>query len=131
MTRRPFTVAFAVTALAFVLMSDTAPAKTLAPKKITISLKAPATNYKVKITELRIVGNEVWVLASVSSSGLGGAAITTIKDSVTANTTLKTVKIFVTGKTWNWKNKANIKFIKTVADLGATWKKGSKISFTR
>jgi hypothetical protein len=117
--------------VATALLTQWAVAKSVPAKVITISLQAPATNYKIKITEIKQVGTEVWVLAQITSKGIGGQAITTIADSVNAMTTAKIVKLFAIGKSWNWANKAKIKFVKTAADLGAGWKKGTKISFSR
>ena len=106
-------------------------AKEAPHQRITISFKAPATNYRVKISKIRQVGKELWVLAHVSSEGLGGQAITSISDKVKVYNMTKPIRYFATGKTWNWKNKAPVKFVQSEKDLGKRWASGETVELIR
>ncbi|MDX1564381.1 MAG: hypothetical protein R3236_03195 [Phycisphaeraceae bacterium] len=130
MLRRRF---FSWTALGLIVLTGGAclAAKEAPHQLITISFKAPATNYRVKIKQVRQVGKELWVLAEISKKGLGGQAITTISDRVKVYNTLRKVRFFATGKTWNWKNKADVKFIDSEKDLGKRWASGEPLDLIR
>ena len=81
-------------------------------EKVEVAIDAPATNYRIQIQEIRKVGEELWVLSEVSTlGGLGGAAITTVRDSVIIEKTGLPQKHFVAGKSWGWAEPKTVTYL--------------------
>ncbi|MFT5129654.1 MAG: hypothetical protein ACI8W8_003279 [Rhodothermales bacterium] len=73
-------------------------------RTITIEDQAPASNWRLLISEIWMLGDELIVVSEFSRQGdIGAAVITTVGDSVTIRAP-KSLKIrhYVLGKEWNW-----------------------------
>ena len=95
-----------------------------ARRAIEVAIQSPATNYAIEIQEIRIVGEELWVLSQVRMVGdIGGAAITEIKDKVEVpvGESLK-VKHFVAGKSWNWAEPKTVTYLTKEGMTDEKWK---------
>jgi len=75
-------------------------------RSIEVRLTLPGSGYSYRVTEVRQVGEELWVLTDVQPKGVGTAAITTAKAKaafgVPAKLAKARVRQLVRGKTWNW-----------------------------
>lgn len=100
-------------------------------EKIEIAIDAPATNYQIKIVEIRKVKGEYWVLSEVSKVGeIGGAAITKIRDTVLLEKTGASVpqKHFVAGKSWGWAEPNTVTYLaKGEKMTDEKWKEGEVV----
>lgn len=102
------------------------------PEKVEIAIDSPATNYRIKIQEIRMVGAEIWVLSEVGTAGdIGGAAITTIRDVVLIEHTGLPHKHFVAGKSWGWAEPKTVTYLPVGEGMtDEKWKAG-KVIWTR
>ena len=108
-------------ALVFCALAPTAPganAKTRT-QEIAVALKVPDGAWKLAIEEVRLVKKELWVLAAVSRDPdvMGISMITTLKAKVKVDAPDLPTKVFVVGKTWNWKGKEPYKFIESRKEI--------------
>lgn len=80
---------------------------------IRVSLKVPDTAWKLKIEEVYTGDRALIVLAELRRppGQLGALAITTTSDSVRLPVTPQPIRVFVLGKTWNWRNEEPYKFL--------------------
>ena len=74
-------------------------------QKITVEMDTPSTAWTVSILEVYQTKTNIVVLSQLKSVGIGGAAISRVKDSVSISGAKLPVKHYVLGKTWNWPNK--------------------------
>ena len=74
-------------------------------QKITVEMDTPSTAWTVSILEVHQTKTEIIVLSQLKSAGIGGAAISRVKDSVSITGAKLPVKHYVLGKNWNWPNK--------------------------
>jgi len=105
--------------------ASAAPGRT-AKRTIRIKLDAPDSGWSVRILQAKKVGKELWVLSALQHGGdIATMAITPVEDAavVEASEDLP-VRHFVLNKTWDWKNKEDITFIRGVPDLGRNWALG-------
>ena len=96
------------------------PAK-LAFRKIEVAFAVPNPSYTVWITDIRKVGDEVWVRGEVAQfrgepDRVWPAVISEVKAGLSIRLPDLPLKYIITGKSWNWANKENYTF---VADLKA------------
>lgn len=72
--------------------------------KITVTLEAPASNYRIRIEEVYDVGTEFWALSSIERQGdLGAAVITSLRDEIPLTLPVnRRLKQKILGKDWNW-----------------------------
>ena len=73
-------------------------------RTITVEDQTPASNWRILISEIWMLGDDLVVVSEFSRRGdIGAAVITTVRDSVTvrAPKSLK-VRHYVLGKKWNW-----------------------------
>ncbi len=88
-------------------------------KEITVELQVPDTTWTLQIKEVCEVGNELWVVSNLSqaSNMMGAQIISTITDSIELGAPDLPIKHFVIGKTWNWDNRGDYVFIKSIKDI--------------
>ncbi len=100
-------------------------------KKLTLKLDVPSPAWSVKITEVWIVGEEMWALATLSENkeGLVSQVVTEAQDSVTVDGVPDLpVSYYVIGKTFNWEKAGpNVKFIKTRNDIATNFAQASQV----
>jgi hypothetical protein len=96
---------------------------------ITVTLKVPDPSWSVKIEEVRQVGQEVWVVASLhkDSEGFAIAMITTVTDTIIVKAPPLPIKYFIIGKAWNWDNKEPYTFLKSKDNLDKKFIQGKPI----
>jgi hypothetical protein len=95
---------------------------------VQIEINAPATNYGIKILEIRKVGEELWVLSKVETYGDGGGAtITEISDSVRIGKIDLPQKHFVAGKSWNWADPETVTYLAGDTITDEKWKTGTVV----
>ncbi len=79
--------AFLFRAMALLAMAMTAAPAAESEKQFKVSATAPATNYKISISGVYQVKEEIWVISRVKQVGdFGGQALTTVSDTVKVNT---------------------------------------------
>lgn len=102
-------------------------------QKVAIRLETPDSGWKVQILQIKQVNNELWVLSALSHEGdVAATVITAVSDAVTVKVPEKLpVRHFVLNKTWEWKNKEDVQFIRAVPDLGRNWALGKIVSMHR
>jgi hypothetical protein len=79
------------------------------PQTVEIEMMAPSSAWNIKIKECYVVRGETWVVANLSSSGIGASVISTVRDEVEVDAIGK-MRVFVFGKTWKWKNNEGYNF---------------------
>ena len=90
--------------------------------KISVSFKAPASNYQVTIDAVYDVGTDLWAIATINRrDDVGATVITRVSDEISltlpANRSLKNK---VLGKDWNWgRNTDDLEYLKDRAALMA------------
>ena len=110
-------------ALAFLMAS--AAGISAEEQKIKISFQVPAANYAVRIQEVHQVGEEVWVISQITSTGFGVQVISDVSDSISLNEEVEGKVIHkVLGKTWNWgKDTQNLQYVADAKGLKEQLKK--------
>jgi hypothetical protein len=95
-------------------------------KNIVVRLTVPDTTWTVAIDEVYRVGDELWVISTVSQDPdvMGAQVISTVQDSLRLTVPDLPVKHFVIGKTWNWKNEAPYTFIEDLKEIERELKSG-------
>lgn len=85
---------------------------------LSVAFKVPSSSEKAAISEVRIVGKELWVRVDVTGAGgFGLAVISDVKAAATVEAPNLPVKYLVFGKKWGWKNEEKgITFLKDVSD---------------
>lgn len=105
---------------------------------LKVTFATPNPTWKANITEVRVVGSELWVKVDAQSAG-GEAPAVIGKAEATAAVEAPDlpVKYAVFGKTWKWKNKE--KDITFADDIGQddrdkwekAWKDGKVVTLTK
>ena len=109
--------------LAATLRAEENPVRT-----ITINCTVPSSGWTLEVDEVRRVGDELWVLSRLTKpEGMALSVISTVKASVSLNAQDLPVKLFMTGKTWNWENDEPITFIKARADIATDLDAGALV----
>lgn len=102
---------------------------------VSISFQTPTPSYKVKITGIYKVGEELWAVSQISGGGgIGIQVIGTAGDAVTIEPTKLPVKHKVFGKTWNWGDDTDtIEFVpaKKEDEVRTKFKDAQKVAFER
>ncbi len=88
---------------------------------VSLTLKVPDTTWSGRIEKVLGVGDELWVFSHLSQ--MEGqfclAVISEVKDEVLVCQDDKTIKHFVTGKTWGWENEEELNFVDAHPDMPA------------
>ena len=85
-----------------------------AGKLITVSLNAPNPGYSIKIQTVFQNHQSTFIHAHINQPAPDmnyAAVITNIKDNVTVPKETDIVKVYITGKTWNWSDKNDYIFV--------------------
>jgi hypothetical protein len=95
-------------------------------KEITVKLTVPDAAWTLTIDEIYQVKNELWVISTVlrDPDMMGAQVISTVQASVKLAAPDLTVKHFIIGKTWGWKNKEPYSFIKNLKQIEKDLKPG-------
>ncbi|MFH1440989.1 MAG: hypothetical protein ABIH18_02970 [Candidatus Omnitrophota bacterium] len=83
-------------------------------QKITVSLDVPSSGYSIKIKDVYETPKETLVLAVIQPPDPKMMVLTmidTIRDSVYVEKITGKIKVFITGKNWNWDNTGGYIFI--------------------
>lgn len=96
---------------------------------LTIKLAAPSPAWSVKISEVWVVGEEIWVLADLSKKdGMAAQVITEISDSVSVEAPDIGVVYYVIGQTGGWSpNTPGVKLILNKDQISEGLNKGFQI----
>ncbi len=89
--------------LLFLCFASTAMAKN---DEVNVTLTVPDTSWAIAIEEVHQVGDEIWVISTVSqqSDVMGAQMISTVAASITISLPELPIKYFIIGKTWSWEN---------------------------
>ena len=119
-------IAFLIAAFFACTASPARAGETPKEREITVALKVPDGAWKLSIEEIRQVKKEIWVLAALSrDSGVMGIQMISKKQAkVKIPAPDLPVKVFVTGKTWNWKNQEPYKFIENRKEIAKDFDAG-------
>ena len=112
------------------------PATVSTPKisqRINLRLDTPDSGWSVRILQVKRVGDELWVLSALQhGSDVAQMVITPVEDLVVVETSRELpVRHFVLNKTWTWKNKEDITFLRGVPDLDRSWVLGKIVPLRR
>ncbi|UCF37052.1 MAG: hypothetical protein JSU96_20020 [Acidobacteriota bacterium] len=101
-------------------------------QEIKVTLEVPDTAWSVTIQEVRVVGEELWVISKLErpSDLMGAQVISQVTDSVTIKAPRLPVKHLILGKTWNWENDPSLEFITNPTMLEERMS-GGKVLFQR
>lgn len=90
-----------------------------ADKDISVKLTVPDTTWTIAINEVHKVGNELWVISTVSQTPdmIGAQVICTVQASLRLAVPDLPVKMFIIGKTWNWENLEPYTFINDLKEI--------------
>jgi hypothetical protein len=95
-------------------------------KEITVKLTVPDAAWSIAIDEVHRVGNELWIISTVSRKPdlIGAQVISTAQASLKLTAPDLPLRYFVIGKTWNWKNEEPYTFIENLKQIEKTLKSG-------
>jgi hypothetical protein len=95
-------------------------------KEIMVKLTVPDAAWTIVIDEVHKVGNELWVISTVSHNPdmMSAQVISTVQASLKMVLPDLPTKYFVVGKTWNWKNEEPYIFIKNLKQIEKELKSG-------
>ena len=95
-------------------------------REIMVKLTVPDAAWTIVIDEVHKVGNELWVISTVSRNPdmMGTQVISTVQASLKMAAPDLPTKYFVIGKTWNWKNEEPYIFIKNLKQIEEELKSG-------
>ena len=95
-------------------------------KEITVKLTVPDAAWTLTINEVHMVGNELWVISTVSQNPdlMGAQVISTVHATLKLTAPDLPVKHFIIGKTWNWKNEEPCTFIENLKQIEKELKSG-------
>lgn len=98
-------------------------------KEITVNLTVPDTTWQIAIDDVYIVGNELWVISSVSQNPdiMGAQVISIVQASVKIAVPDLPVKHFIIGKTWAWENTEPYTFITDLKQIEKELKSGKRL----
>ena len=95
-------------------------------KEITVRLTVPDAAWAIAIDEVHCVGNELWIISTVSRNPdlMGAQVISTVQASLKLAVPDLPLRYFVIGKTWNWKNEEPYTFIENLTQIEKALKSG-------
>lgn len=86
--------------------------------EISVSVTVPDAAWTVRIQEVYVAGDELWVLSKVSrSQRLSPQVISTVTDTVPLSVPNLKIKHFIVGKTWDWTSEDPHTFIAKSEDF--------------
>jgi hypothetical protein len=84
----------------------------------TIRLTVPDTGWQLRVERIYELPNEIWVLAKLEHRpGMSAQMITQVEAKLPILVSAKPQKVFVTGKTWAWKNEESYVFVPTFGPI--------------
>ena len=94
--------------------------------EIAVELTVPDSAWTITIDEVHRVGNELWVVSTVSRDPdvMGAEVISTVRASLKLDAQALPVKHFIIGKSWGWKNQEPYIFLKQLAQIQGDLKAG-------
>jgi len=97
-----------------------------ADKEITVKLTVPDAAWTIAIDEVYMVGNELWVISTVSQNPdmMGAQVISTVQASLKLAAPDLPTKYFIIGKAWDWENEEPYTFIKNLKQIEKELKSG-------
>jgi hypothetical protein len=95
-------------------------------KEITVKLTVPDAAWSIAIDEVHRVGNELWIISTVSRKPdlMGAQVISTVQASLKLAVPDLPMRYFIVGKTWNWKNEEPYAFIENLEQIEKALKSG-------
>jgi len=101
-------------------------------KEITVRLTVPDVAWAIAIDEVHRVGNELWIISTVSRKPdlMGAQVISTVQASLKLVAPDLPMRYFVIGKTWNWKNEEPYTFIENLEQIEKALKSGKLLHKT-
>ena len=95
-------------------------------KEITVKLTVPDAAWAIAIDEVHSVGNELWIISTVSRNPdlMGAQVISTVQASLKLAAPDLPMRYFVIGKTWHWKNEEPYTFIENLKQIEKALKSG-------
>lgn len=98
-------------------------------KEITVALTVPDATWSMTIEEVHSVGNELWVISSVSQNPdmMGAQVISTVQASLKIAVPDFPIRYFIVGKTWSWENTEPYTFITDLKQIEKELKSGKRL----
>lgn len=95
-------------------------------KDIAVKLTVPDATWTIAIDEVHKVGNELWVISTVSQNPdvMGAQVISTVQASLKLAVPDLPMKNFIIGKAWAWENTEPYTFLKDLKQIEKELKSG-------
>ena len=95
-------------------------------KDIAVKLTVPDVTWTIAIHEVHKVGNELWVISTVSQNPdmMGSQVISTVQASLRLAVPDLPMKNFIIGKAWAWENTEPYTFLKDLKQIEKELKSG-------
>lgn len=95
-------------------------------KDIAVKLTVPDATWTIEIHEVHKVGNELWVISTVSQNPdvMGAQVILTVQTSLKLAVPDLPMKNFIIGKAWAWENTEPYTFLKDLKQIEKELKSG-------
>lgn len=95
-------------------------------KDIAVKLTVPDATWTIEIHEVHKVGNELWVISTVSQNPdvMGAQVISTVQTSLKLAVPDLPMKNFIIGKAWAWENTEPYTFLKDLKQIEKELKSG-------
>lgn len=95
-------------------------------KDIAVKLTVPDATWTIAIDEVHKVGNELWVISTVSQNPdvMGSQVISTVQVSLKLAVPDLPMKNFIIGKAWAWENTEPYTFLKDLKQIEKELKSG-------
>lgn len=93
---------------------------------IAVKLTVPDATWTIEIHEVHKVGNELWVISTVSQNPdvMGSQVISTVQVSLKLAVPDLPMKNFIIGKAWAWENTEPYTFLKDLKQIEKELKSG-------
>ena len=98
-------------------------------RTITVSITVPDTGWRVKVSEVYQVGDELWAIAVLSRDPAVIAAqmISTASDTVSVTAPDLPVKVYLLGKSWRWPNDEPYTFLASLEEIVSSLRGAKKL----
>lgn len=105
------------------------PAPTLPTRTVSVEIQTPNPAWTIEIIEARLVEGELWVLSQLTRrEGPAPQVISSATDSAQVTAPPEApVSHFILGKTWQWGDERQHRFIADRSDLGDRFEAGLRI----
>ena len=98
-------------------------------KQIAVEVMTPDGAWEIKIEEVRLVQNELWVFARVArpKDAIGALMRSAASDQISGNFPDLPQKVFVVGKTWTWVTDEPVEWLPSSSAFAEKRRQGKRL----